>query len=468
MAGKRLRSHASRVGENMNAFEVLVGPYAVAHMRLTQAILDKGGMLPPEGAQIYLTDTLESPNLVEERQDFLFQKRLTIEHKRTESKIGNAKRSLGNPPYDRQERERGDTTTQLKGGWVRFGEGDAQSPQTSILSDFLEPASKSGKGGHLRNLYNDYVYFWRWALWKVFEQNKKPGVVSFITASSYLKGPGFVGMREHMRRVLDELWIIDLEGDNLGARKSENVFAIQTPVAIAVVVRYKKGKPETPAKVWYTKISGTRKEKLSVLAGVKSVRNLKWQECPKGWQEIFIPKTKGDYSAWPKLTDIFPWQHSGMKYHRTWTIGESQEVLEVRWRALMRASIEERRALFMETGDRKIQSEYRNPFGNPRVLPAIETLKSSSPCPTIIRLGYRSFDRQYCILDNRLGDRLRPVLTQVYGKEQVYITSLLTKVLGDGLAATATANVPDIDHFCNRGGKDIIPLYRDGGGISLT
>ena len=94
---------------------------------------------------------------------------------------------------------------------------------------------------HLKNLYNDYVYFWRWALWKVFDSTQGPGIVSFITAASYLRGPGFVGMREVMRRTFDELWIIDLEGDSLGARKTENVFAIArrwpSPWACAVAIR---------------------------------------------------------------------------------------------------------------------------------------------------------------------------------------------------------------------------------------
>ena len=60
---------------------------------------------------------------------------------------------------------------------------------------------------------------------------------TFITASSYLAGPGFIGMREVMRRTFDELWIIDLGGDNLGTRKTPNVFNIKTPVAIAIGVR---------------------------------------------------------------------------------------------------------------------------------------------------------------------------------------------------------------------------------------
>jgi hypothetical protein len=61
--------------------------------------------------------------------------------------------------------------------------------------------------------------------------------IMFITASSYLAGPGFVGVREVMRRTFDELWIINLGGDNLGPRKTENVFPIQNPVAIAIGFR---------------------------------------------------------------------------------------------------------------------------------------------------------------------------------------------------------------------------------------
>ena len=71
-----------------------------------------------------------------------------------------------------------------------------------------------------------------------FESKSGPGIVSFITASSYLRGPGFAGFRQVMRQTFDDLWIIDLEGDNHGSRKTENVFAIQTPVAIAIGVRY--------------------------------------------------------------------------------------------------------------------------------------------------------------------------------------------------------------------------------------
>ena len=66
-----------------------------------------------------------------------------------------------------------------------------------------------------------------------------PGIVSFITASSYIDGDAFSGMREHMRKICDHIDVIDLGGEGRGTRQDENVFAIQTPVAIFVAWRKK-------------------------------------------------------------------------------------------------------------------------------------------------------------------------------------------------------------------------------------
>lgn len=242
-------ARARQMAENMHGFEVLVGPYAVAHLRLTQALEGainevKAAGEPEEKLgkrlNIYLADTLESPNAAPPGGLTLTYRALTREHEaaRKVKNEGDILVCLGNPPYDRQAIEEGDTTTQRKGGWVRFGDqvrgGAKQEEQgeRAIFKDFTEPATKTGAGIHLKNLYNDYVYFWRWALWRLFEQQKCGGIVTFITASSYLAGPGFVGVREVMRRNFDALWIIDLGGDNLGTRKTPNVFNIQTPVPL--------------------------------------------------------------------------------------------------------------------------------------------------------------------------------------------------------------------------------------------
>ncbi|HUV65629.1 MAG TPA: type ISP restriction/modification enzyme, partial [Sedimentisphaerales bacterium] len=49
---------------------------------------------------------------------------------------------------------------------------------------------------------------------------------------------------------------------------------------------------------------------------------------------------------------------------------------------------------------------------------------------------------------------------RAHSERQIYLTSLLTKFLGNGPALTACAVIPDLDHFSGRGAKDIVPLYR--------
>lgn len=457
--------YASRLAEQLHAFEILVGPYAVAHLRLTQLVLQEGGELPFDGAHVYLTDTLDTPTVRDlEKHGFMYRrlvKELNRAHRvKTDTRVVVG---IGNPPYDRQSRTAEDVErgVELHGGWVRFGDAAEGGDAQGILRAFLDPVIEAGEGAHAKNLYNLYVYFWRWIMWKVFEQTGGPGIVSFITASSYLRGPAFLGMREHMRRTFDELWIIDLEGDNLGARRTENVFAIQTPVAIAMGVRHGTPQPDVPATVRYTRITGTRAEKLRSLDAVQGLGDLEWQECGTDWHAPFLPVRAGDYFQWPLLTDLLPWQHSGVQFKRTWPIGETQDLLQRRWQAFMGVPGSDRAALFRETRDRKINREYSDPLSGQR-LPALETLPATAPTPPVVRYAYRSFDRQWAIRDPRLGDYLRPQLWTTFSDEQVYLTSYLTEVLGLGPAAVAAAHPPDMHHFRGSfGAKHIVPLWRD-------
>lgn len=458
---------ATTAASNFHGFEILVGPYAVAHLRVAQRILERGGTLPKDGAQVYLADTLESPFVPGGgKQTSLTHKKLSEESERAR-RVKAEERVLvciGNPPYDRQQIDPDDEDTERKGGWVRFG-GDGEEP---ILKSFIEPVREAGEGGQLKNLYNDYVYFWRWALWKVFEQSGKGGIVSFITASSYLRGPAFAGMRKVMRETFDEMWIIDLGGDNLGARKSENVFAIRTPVAIAIGVRSGDGASAKPAVVKYcgSMVGGSREEKLQQLASIESFDHLEWEQCFSGWEDPLLPEREGNFFAWPLLTDLFPWQQSGVKVGRTWPLSPDERVLEKRWEALMAAEPAQRKELFKNspTG-RKVGAEAGPLPPDKKRLPALEGLPSSAPFPGAAQIAYRSLDRQAMIRDPRLIDRPGPALWASFSPHQTFLTSLLTGVLGEGPAAIAAAAIPDLDHFRGSfGAKHAIPLWRDAQG----
>jgi len=270
-------------------------------------------------------------------------------------------------------------------------------------------------------------------------------------------------MRQVMRQTFDELWIIDLEGDNLGARKTDNVFAIQSPVAIAIGVRYGEPQTTTPAKVHFTRVEGTEKEKLATLATINTFADLQWKNCPTGWIDLFLPISDTAYWNWAKLTDLFPWQVGGAQFKRKWTIGESVDVLEQRWKTLISARDSSRKqTLFKETRDRKISKQYRSLEEEGDLLPPIVNLSPDALPVKPIRYAYRSFDRQWALLDNRLCDFARPPLIRSHGDRQVYMLSLLSEVLGQGSSAVVTELVPDLHYFRGSfGGKHIIPLWRD-------
>ena len=481
---------ATTLAENLHAFELMVGPYAVSELRVNRALRDYGATLPISGTKIYLTDTLESPR-AEPPQVPLFFEPIAEQH----AKALKVKRNipvivcLGNPPYDRHDAL--DTTSEDNlspyGGWVRFGDplpgnvvkdrrGRTRELNTvkarldrrqelAILREFRDPAIAAGHGGHVKNLYNLYVYFWRWALWKVFEDDsaKGPGIVSFISASGYLDGDALCGMREHMRRVCEEIWILDLGGEGRGARQSENVFAIRTPVAISVALRSKRTTSDKPARVRYALIEGTRKDKLALLDAIKdfSHKELKWQDCPDEWQAPFLPAGTGNYFDWPPLTDLMPWQQSGVKAGRTWVIAPEKRTLEERWATLLEVEKDQRNEFFKDSSTgRKVHQRAIQLPPSSDTLEAISNLARGEPSPENIRFAYRSFDRQFICADARLLDRPGPALWRVHSPRQVYLSTMLQRILSKGPALTCTSLVPDLNHFCNRGAKDAFPLYR--------
>ena len=452
------------LAERLYAFELLVGPYAVAHLRIAQRLREADVIDAPP--RVYLTDTLASPHREGDIPPLLRSLLPNIPDEWERAQQVKSETPilvcLGNPPYDRQQIDPDDETQKRKGGWVRFGDDEDDTETKPILDDFLEPAKQAGQGVHIKNLYNDYVYFWRWALWKVFDSSAGGGIVSFITASSYLHGPGFVGMRRVMREVFDELWIIELEGDNLGARKTENVFNIQTPVAIAIGVRSGEQQKSSPARVRITRATGTEAEKLAFLDQVGSFADVEWRECASGWTDPFQAPIAGAYSEWPKVTDVFPWQYSGVQLKRKWPIGETPEQLTERWRSLLALNSDKQRNAFRETEGRRVDQRYENLYDSGTRDAAIAELEPDTPPPTIAWYAYRSFGRAWILADARVGDRMRPTFWRTYGPQQTFITSLLTKALGQGPAAVACAAIPDLDHFRGSfGAKHVIPLWRD-------
>src|SRR3546814_19455161 len=85
-----------------------------------------------------------------------------------------------------------------KGGWVETGD---PARHIDPLLDVWQPPKELKAGAHAKHLRNLYVFFWRWASWKVWDHGPgdKTGIVCFISVSGFLNGPGFQQMRAWLR-----------------------------------------------------------------------------------------------------------------------------------------------------------------------------------------------------------------------------------------------------------------------------
>jgi predicted helicase len=187
---------------------------------------------------------------------------------------------------------------------------------------------------------------------------------------------------------------------------------------------------------------------------------LKWEAVSSDWQAPFRPIATGKFTKWPSVTDLFPWQHTGIECKRTWPIECSRDVLKARWKSLL--DLSDRSAAMKESGDRTISLSQIDLFDSSKVLPAIKDLLTNQQVHKIVSYAFRSFDRQYLLADNRLISRPRPNLWLAYSDRQIHFTSLFNHPLGGGPAITVCANIPDRHHFRGSyGGKDVLPLYRN-------
>jgi predicted helicase len=438
----------AEVINQMDAFEISLSSYAVAHLKTSLQLPE--GLRNTAHLGIRLTDTLTRRGA---KQLDLYQDDPIAEEGQAAEAIKFGTRHsvvIGNPPYDRVDRASG-------GGWIAHpGDGSR-----SLFEDIHEPARQHTIFSHQASLLNLYVYFWRWALWKTMEQlTAGPSVCCFITPRSYLAGPGFLGLRQLFREVADAVYIVDLGGDNLGARGDENVFPIQNAVCIGIAVRHPK--PGDQCEVRYAQLLGSREHKLEIL-DQSTIQGFTWEFGPSEPRSAFRPPTGGaEWGTYPRLIDMFPWQQPGCMWNRTWPVAPSRDALKRRWERLLSSQDLEDRALcfFTSSSGRNISTRLAG-------LTPISELPEGAPSNPIVRFAHRSFDRQWAFADARLAKTESPSLWASISPEQVFLTTLTTTPLGKGPGATITPYTPDKHFFRGSyGGKDVVPLLRDSGGTA--
>ncbi|MCJ0700912.1 hypothetical protein FRIG_07175 [Frigoribacterium faeni] len=441
------------VAPAMHAFEYSVAPYSVAHLKL--AVEGHSMGIDDFEPTILLTDTLSHPPLI---VDTLFSDEsddpIAVEARKADTLKTRERFTvvIGNPPYSRGSAEG-------SGGIVVHGVPGI-SP---LLQAMTKPMSSAGQGGHIKNLYNDYVYFWRWATWRATQElGEGPGIVSFITASSYLSGKSMSGLRAHLRDVFDDFYVVDLGGEGRGANKEENVFDILTPVAIGIGVRrtgIRSQMVSSECAIHYVRVSGTRTDKFDWLD--RAFGEVDFTDVAGHYLDSLAPAAGGVYGQWPSIEDLMPWSKGGSQAKRTWPIGSSEAVVRARWEALL--SSEDRGKALHEASDLTIKSTPVGLHERKPLLPIAKLERKDLP-EALTRYGYRSFDRQWVVADPRVLTYPKRELWRMRGKLQIFLTTLTSTALGQGPVLTATPYVPDLHHFRGSyGGKDIFPMWTDVG-----
>jgi hypothetical protein len=364
---------------------------------------------------------------------------------------------IGNPPY--KEKAKG------RGGWIEHG--STAKGEAAPLAAWIPP-SGWGVGAHAKHLRNLYVYFWRWATWKVFDHDPKAntGVVCFITVAGFLNGPGFQKMRDYLRRTADAIWVIDCSPEGHQPGVNTRIFqGVQQPVCIVLVARSAKSDPNTPAAVRFRALpEGRRESKFAALDSL-SLEHEGWMDCPTDWRASFLPAATGAWATYPALEDLFAYNGSGVQPKRVWVIAPDAQSLIQRWQELIDAPVENKEALFHATlrggkpADRHIRSIVRESLLDfeARTTPIIE---EKGPCWPPVPYGFRSFDRQWIIPDPRVITQPNAALWKTFSQNQIYLTAPSDRSPSAGHALTFTALVPDLHHYNGRGGR-VFPFWRD-------
>lgn len=448
-------------------FEMQFGPFAVAQLRTIaemQTLMKTSNDPAPAtpDLRLFITDTLGNPFIEEEWLPQVYEpvaksRREANEVKKTQPITV----VIGNPPY--KEKAEG------RGGWIEKGSGG----KLVAPLDRWRPPAQWGVGAHLKHLKNLYIYFWRWATWKVFGSGNyaatgnpdkdEEGIVCFISVAGFLNGPGFEKMRDDLRRTCSEIWVVDCSPEGHQPEVGTRIFqGVQQPVCIVLAARKLSKNTEEPATTHFIALTkGDRQDKFAELNQL-SLHGSQWVDGLSGWRDPFLPAATGAWAGFPLLSDFFVYDGSGVMPGRTWIIAPDTESLKARWSRLIREKDPVRKELLFhphEGGDKTVSKSAKAGLpGHEFRVEAVKNDKQAVIAP--VRYGFRSFDRQWIIPDARLINRPNPTLWKAYSPRQIHLTAPEDRTPTGGPALTFSELIPDLHHYHGRGGR-VYPLWRD-------
>lgn len=450
---------SNHILKHIYGFELLVAPYAVAHLKLTLELERLGFNFSMTASdqdkdndrfKIYLANTLDDPN--QPPQSLFGFDSITEESEKARlvKKDEPILVVTGNPPYSGISQNPVEKVTYVKGKKkiVKTWIGD-------LIEDYKYLEGDRHTGEHFRErkhwLGDDYVKFIRFAQWKI--QQHKKGIVAIITNNGFLDNPTFRAMRYQLLNEFDQIYVFDLHGNSKRKEEDENVFEQVAGVGTSISFFIKNGGLDR--KAYRADLYGKRKQKWNTLQE-SNIEDTFWKEV--------VPH---------KPTYLF--ETTDSKSTSDETIGLAEAILDKRNQM---------------TGVQTSRDEIAIAFSSHEMKERIKEINESNNISQL-ELKYKTKDTYFWNIKDALkkvrveGERpIRPYLYRPFDKQYIYYSSSLvhrqrlsvmrnllhpnlalcvgragSAVGGDNWNLVFCANLINDLNLFYRGGNVTIPLY---------
>jgi len=306
---------AEKLLKRIFGFELLMAPYAVAHLKLGLLLQETGYKFhSDERLGIYLTNTLEEAFKKSEQlagfNEYIVEEANAAAGIKKEKPIMVV---LGNPPYSGVSANAGiRTVTDPK-----TGKPKQELTWIGKLIEDYKVVDGQPLGERKHWLQDDYVKFIRFGQWRIKETGK--GILAFITNHGYIDNPTFRGMRQSLMNTFTNIYILNLHGNVKKKEvapdggKDTNVFDIQQGVAIGIFI--KEAGKEPSGRIHYADLWGLRDGKYQTLSET-DINDTEWTELipttPFYFFNPYEEKLRPEYEQGWKVTDIFPVNSTGI------------------------------------------------------------------------------------------------------------------------------------------------------------
>ena len=280
---------AHKYKEELHANEVAILPYYVANLNIEATYAAITGQYA-EFPNLCFVDTLDNVaglGIKSGHQHDLFGalseenvERIKRQNKRKISVV------IGNPPYNANQQNENDNNKNRT--YPRIDE--------RIKATYIRQST-----AQKTKLYDMYARFFRWASDRLHDD----GVLAFVSNRSFIDSRTFDGFRKTVAGEFAEIYVVDLGGDvranpKLSGTKN-NVFGIQTGVAISFLVKRKGAKS---CKVFYVRRPemDTAEDKLAWL-GSNKASSLAYERIAPDAKQNWVNLTENDWDSLLPVAD---------------------------------------------------------------------------------------------------------------------------------------------------------------------